>query len=136
MKEFYLEVSLKKDFSVITETLQRIGIINRTKKEVFQTCHLFHNNGHYFLVHFKELFSMFSFKDSGKIEEDKIHMTDEDFERRNSIIFLLTKWGLIDALDNEYINDNKGNINVSVLGYKEKEDYILTSKFNLSGNKE
>ena len=79
---------------------------------------------------------MFSFKDSGKIEEDKIHMTDEDFERRKSIIFLLTKWGLIDALDIEYINDNKGNINVSVLGYKEKEDYILTSKFNLSGNKE
>lgn len=130
MKKYYIEVDLKSEFNIITETLTRIGILNNNTKELYQSCHIFHNKGKYFIVHFKELFSMFSFKNENNIDESKIHMNEDDFNRRNSIIFLLQNWGLINIQDNEYITENKGNVNITVIPFKEKDNYKLISKFS------
>jgi len=134
IKNYYVEIELISGFNVIVETLTRIGILNDNAKELYQTCHIFHNSGRFFLVHFKELFSMFSFKNDNKVEEEKIHMTEDDFYRRNSIIFLLSNWKLIKLIDEQYILENKGNIKLFIVPHKEKNNYNLVSKFTL-GNK-
>jgi len=131
VEHYYIEIELNRDFNVIVETLTRIGILKPSTNELYQSCHLFHNEGKYYITHFKELFSMYGFINEGKVEEEKIHMTEIDFHRRNSIIYLLATWGLIEPKDNEYINENKGNVKLTVIPYKEKSKYTLVSKFQL-----
>jgi len=130
---YYPEVKLLKDFNLIVETCTRMGI--QSNDVVYQTCHLFHNDGKYYIPHFKELFSMVEFKMKGEIDESRVHMTEDDFERRNSIIFLLHTWELIEVIDHEYIMDNKGNKKIFVVPYSQKDKYILKNKFTL-GKKE
>jgi hypothetical protein len=128
-KVYYPEVELLKDFNVVVETCTRMGILSGDV--VYQTCHIFHKDGQYFVPHFKELFSMIDFKEKGTVDEHKVHMTDDDFERRNSIIFLLDTWGLIKVKDSEYINNNKGNKKIFIVPFKEKDNYELKNKFTL-----
>ena len=134
MERYYIEIDIKDNFPIIVETLTRIGIHNSNTNDVIQTCHLLHNCGKYYLVHFKELFSLFDFKTEGKINIDKIHMNETDFQRRNSIMFLLNNWGIINYSDElkEYVDEFKGNIKLFVVPFKEKGNYNLVSKFDLS----
>jgi len=130
MNEYYLEINLKSEFNIIRETLTRIGI-ESDNNVIYQTCHILHDKGKYYLVHFKELFSMFSFKNDRKIDKEKIHMVEDDFYRRNSIIFLMENWGLIETVNKDYIIENKGNIKIKVIPFKEKANYKFISKFKL-----
>jgi len=129
-KAYYPEVDLITDFNVIVETCTRMGILSK-KNLVYQTCHIFHTNGKYYIPHFKELFSVMDFKINGKVDESKIHMSDDDFERRNTIIYLMSSWELIKPKDPEYIESNKGNQKIFVVPFKQKIDYVLISKFTL-----
>ena len=133
MKKYYIKVNIKKDKNVISESLTRIGIINRLKNELYQSCHLIEKNNEFHLVHFKELFSIFKFMNADKIEKNVIFMSDADFERRNTVIFLLKKWDLIDYNEdlNIYINENKGHQKLTVVPHQEKHNYTFVSKFKL-----
>lgn len=114
----------KESFNIVAETLRRIGIANKEKKELYQTCHLFHKNGKYYIVHFKELFGIF-----GK----SVLMNSEDLLRRNYIINLLEEWGLI-KLNDENKNKIKlfTNSKLHILKYKEKDEWKLIPKFSFN----
>lgn len=129
-KIYYPEINLKSDFLVVAETISRMGVLVGDKI-VNQTCHLFHSRGKYYVVHFMELFSMMDFKCNETIDENKIHMNDEDFERRNTIIYLLTNWKLIEPVNMEYVLENKGRQKIFVVPFKDKANYELKSKFQL-----
>jgi len=134
-KRYYIEVDLKSDFNVVVETLTRVGVLNEST--LYQTAHLLHHNEKYYIVHFKELFSLFSFKNENKIDKEKIHMNDEDFYRKYSIMFLLHKWGLIDYDEGikKYIEENRGSVQLAIIKFEDKEKYKLVSKFSLGRSK-
>ncbi len=127
---YYPEVKLKSDFLVVVETVSRMGILSN-ENTLHQTCHIFHDKGKYYIVHFMELFSMMDFKCNGEVDEKKIHMSEEDFERRNTIIYLLSNWNLIEPIDFEYILKNKGKQKIFVVPHKDKCKYEFKSKFQL-----
>ena len=108
-----LEVQLKEpdDFLKVRETLTRIGVASRKDKKLFQSCHILHKQGRYFIVHFKELFAL-----DGK----EANLTDNDIERRNTIAQLLADWGLI-AIINATVAEKKAPLSqIKVLSFKEK----------------
>ena len=120
--ESMLEVTLKEpdDFLKIRETLTRIGVASRKERKIFQSCHILHKQGRYFIVHFKELFAL-----DGK----KSNITSNDIERRNTISQLLSDWGLIELVGT--IEEKAPLSQIKVLPYKDKKDWILEPKYNI-----
>jgi|TARA_R100000231_G_scaffold61009_1_gene49741 hypothetical protein len=120
--ESMLEVKLKEpdDFLKIRETLTRIGVASRKERKIFQSCHILHKQGRYFIVHFKELFAL-----DGK----KSNITSNDIERRNTISQLLSDWGLIELVGT--IETKAPLSQIKVLPYKDKKDWILEPKYNI-----
>ena len=122
--ENMLEVQLKEpdDFLKVRETLTRIGVASRKDKKLFQSCHILHKQGRYFIVHFKELFAL-----DGK----EANLTDNDVERRNTIAQLLSDWGLISVV-NTTIAEKKAPLSqIKVLSFKEKGEWDLQAKYNI-----
>jgi hypothetical protein len=123
-----LEVDLIEpdNFLKVRETLTRIGIASRKDKKLFQSCHILHKQGKYFIVHFKELFAL-----DGK-ESD---ITMSDIERRNVIADLLQDWGLLKILDKSKAEPKASLSQIKVVSYKEKAEWELVPKYNIGGIK-
>ncbi len=123
-----IEVTLNEpdDFLKVRETLTRIGVASRKEKKIYQSCHILHKQGRYFIVHFKELFAL-----DGK----HANLTQNDVQRRNRIIQLLSDWGLITVLNKSHITDIAPLNQIKVLAYKEKNDWILETKYNIGKKK-
>ena len=122
--ENMLEVQLKEpdDFLKVRETLTRIDVASRKDKKLFQSCHILHKQGRYFIVHFKELFAL-----DGK----EANLTDNDTERRNTIAHLLSDWGLI-AIINTSVAEKRAPLSqIKVLSFKEKGEWDLQAKYNI-----
>jgi len=115
------------DFLKVRETLTRIGVASRKEKKLYQSCHILHKQGRYFIVHFKELFAL-----DGK----KANLSLNDVQRRNRIVQLLSDWGLISINSKETIADVAPLSQIKVLAYKEKGDWTLESKYNIGKKKE
>ena len=115
----------KDDFLKIRETLSRIGVASRKDKELFQSCHILHKKGKYYIVHFKELFAL-----DGK----RANLTQNDVQRRNRIIQLLSDWGLITTVIEEKLDIAPLN-QIKVISYKEKGDWTLETKYNIGKKK-
>jgi hypothetical protein len=114
------------DFLKVRETLTRIGVASRKEKKIYQSCHILHKQGRYFLVHFKELFAL-----DGK----HANLTVNDVQRRNRIAQLLADWGLIGIVDVSKITDIAPLNQIKVLAYKDKQDWILETKYNIGSKK-
>ena len=114
------------DFLKVRETLTRIGVASRKEKKIYQSCHILHKQGRYFLVHFKELFAL-----DGK----HANLTLNDVQRRNRIAQLLADWGLVSIVDADKIQDIAPLNQIKVLSYKDKQDWILETKYNIGSKK-
>ena len=114
------------DFLKVRETLTRIGVASRKEKKIYQSCHILHKQGRYYIVHFKELFAL-----DGK----HANLTQNDVQRRNRIIQLLTDWGLITVLKPDSVIDVAPLNQIKVLAYKEKGEWILETKYNIGKKK-
>jgi hypothetical protein len=114
------------DFLKVRETLTRIGVASRKEKKIYQSCHILHKQGRYYLVHFKELFAL-----DGK----HANLTVNDVQRRNRIAQLLADWGLIGIVDVNKILDIAPLNQIKVLAYKDKNDWILETKYNIGSKK-
>ena len=127
--ESMVEVGLKEpdDFLKVRETLTRIGVASRKEKKLYQSCHILHKQGKYYIVHFKELFAL-----DGK----KANLSTNDVQRRNRIVQLLSDWGLVSMISKEVIADVAPLSQIKVLAYKEKGDWTLESKYNIGRKKE
>ena len=110
------------DFLKVRETLTRIGVASRKEKKLYQSCHILHKQGRYYLVHFKELFAL-----DGK----RANLTVNDVQRRNRITKLLSDWGLISIVSEESVADIAPLNQIKVLSYKDKGDWILEQKYNI-----
>ena len=123
-----LEVSLKEpdDFLKVRETLTRIGVASRKEKKIYQSCHILHKQGRYYLVHFKELFAL-----DGK----HANLTANDVQRRNRIAQLLADWGLVGVVDATKIQDIAPLNQIKVLSYRDKGEWILETKYNIGSKK-
>ena len=128
-KDDMVEISLKEpdDFLKVRETLTRIGVASRKEKKLYQSCHILHKQGRYFIVHFKELFAL-----DGK----KANLSLNDVQRRNRIVQLLGDWGLVSINSKESIVDVAPLSQIKVLAYKEKHEWTLESKYNIGKKKE
>ena len=114
------------DFLKVRETLTRIGVASRKEKKIYQSCHILHKQGKYYIVHFKELFAL-----DGK----NTNLSLNDVQRRNRIVQLLSDWGLITVVDAEKIADLAPLNQIKVLSFKEKNDWTLESKYNIGRKK-
>lgn len=123
-----VEVTLNEpdDFLKVRETLTRIGVASRKEKIIYQSCHILHKQGKYYIVHFKELFAL-----DGK----NTNLSVNDLQRRNRIIQLLSDWGLIAVVKAESIADVAPLNQIKVLAFKEKEEWTLESKYNIGRKK-
>jgi hypothetical protein len=129
MVENMVEVVLKNedDFLKIRETLTRIGVSSRKNKTIYQSCHILHKQGRYYIVHFKELFAL-----DGKPS----NFGEEDIARRNTIANLLAEWGLVSLVDAEKSGEPVAPLSqIKVLPYKEKDEWELVAKYNLGKKK-
>ncbi len=117
-----LEVGLKEpdDFLKVRETLSRIGVASRKEKKLYQSCHILHKQGKYYIVHFKELFAL-----DGK----NTNLSENDIARRNTIVNLLDDWGLVEVLGKTEPSAPLSQI--KVISYKEKSDWTLETKYNI-----
>ena len=126
-QEQMLEVGLKEpdDFLKVRETLSRIGVASRKERKLYQSCHILHKQGRYYIVHFKELFAL---------EGKQTNLSENDIARRNTIANLLNDWGLVDVLGN---SENVAPLSqIKVLSYREKDDWTLETKYNIGKKKE
>ncbi len=123
-----VEIALNEpdDFLKVRETLTRIGVASRKEKKIYQSCHILHKQGRYYIVHFKELFAL-----DGK----HANLTQNDVQRRNRIIQLLSDWGLITIMNISKITDIAPLNQIKVLAYKEKHEWILETKYNIGKKK-
>jgi hypothetical protein len=123
-----VEVILKQpdDFLKVRETLTRIGVASRKEKKLYQSCHILHKRGKYYIVHFKELFAL-----DGKIA----NLSANDVQRRNRIARLLSDWGLIDIVNQDSIEDIAPLNQIKIIAYKEKHEWTLESKYNIGKKK-
>jgi hypothetical protein len=121
-QEHMLEVSLKEpdDFLKVRETLSRIGVASRKERKLYQSCHILHKQGRYYIVHFKELFAL-----DGK----NTNLSDNDIQRRNTIANLLSDWGLVEILGNAEPVAPLSQI--KVLSFSEKNEWKLEAKYNI-----
>ena len=126
-QEQMLEVSLAEpdDFLKVRETLSRIGVASRKERKLYQSCHILHKQGRYFIVNFKELFAL-----DGK----ETNLSENDVSRRNTIAKLLSDWGLVGIMGNAEPQAPLSQI--KVLSFKEKDDWILETKYNIGKKKE
>lgn len=114
------------DFLKVRETLTRIGVASRKEKKLYQSCHILHKQGKYYIVHFKELFAL-----DGKFA----NITVNDIQRRNRITKLLNDWGLIEIVSEDSVSDIAPLNQIKVITYKEKNDWILEQKYNIGSKK-
>ena len=113
----------KDDFLKIRETLTRIGVASRKEKELFQSCHILHKRGKYYIVHFKELFLL-----DGK----QSNFDESDVSRRNTIIDLLQQWNLISVVDKTKVEEPKAPLSqIKIVSFKEKQEWKLTAKYSI-----
>ena len=115
------------DFLKVRETLTRIGVASRKERKIYQSCHILHKQGKYYIVHFKELFAL-----DGK----KTNLSLNDIQRRNRIIQLLSDWGLINVIDPDSIEDVAPLNQIKVLSFKDKDEWTLESKYNIGRKKQ
>ena len=123
-----IEVTLKEpdDFLKVRETLTRIGVASRKEKKIYQSCHILHKQGKYYIVHFKELFAL-----DGK----RANLFINDAQRRNRIAQLLSDWGLVNVVTTSAIEDAAPLSQIKVLSYKDKSEWTLESKYNIGKKK-
>ena len=126
-QEKMLEVSLKEpdDFLKIRETLSRIGVASRKERKLYQSCHILHKQGRYFIVHFKELFLL-----DGKPSS----LLENDVQRRNTIATLLADWGLVSLVNPESAKDLAPLRQIKVIPFKEKTQWELCPKYNIGNS--
>ena len=127
-QEQMVEVHLSEpdDFLKVRETLTRIGVASRKEKKLYQSCHILHKQGRYYIVHFKELFAL-----DGK----HANLTSNDVQRRNRITQLLSDWGLIEVVKADSISDIAPLNQIKVLSFKEKNEWTLETKYNIGKKK-
>lgn len=121
----FIEVSLNEqdDFLKVRETLTRIGVSSRKERVLYQSCHILHKQGRYYIVHFKELFAL-----DGKPS----NISENDIQRRNAIANLLEEWGLVKVLNRKIIEDNIAPLHqIKIISFKEKDDWQLITKYNI-----
>ena len=125
-QEQMLEVGLKEpdDFLKVRETLSRIGVASRKERKLYQSCHILHKQGKYYIVHFKELFAL-----DGK----KTNLSENDISRRNTITKLLNDWGLVDIIGE--MGECAPLSQIKVLGFDEKSSWTLETKYNIGSKK-
>ena len=123
-----LEVGLKEpdDFLKVRETLSRIGVASRKNKTLYQSCHILHKQGKYYIVHFKELFAL-----DGK----DTNISENDIARRNTIANLLSDWGLINVMGKSVVEAAPLS-QIKVISFKEKNEWLLETKYNIGKKKE
>ena len=126
--DMMIEVILNEpdDFLKVRETLTRIGVASRKEKKLYQSCHILHKQGRYFITHFKELFAL-----DGK----HANLTVNDIQRRNRIIQLIADWGLVEVVDVTKVQDIAPMNQIKVLPHKEKGDWILETKYNIGSKR-
>jgi hypothetical protein len=126
--EIMVEVTINEpdDFLKVRETLTRIGVASRKEKKLYQSCHILHKQGRYYIVHFKELFAL-----DGKYA----NITVNDIQRRNRIARLLSDWDLITIINEKSISDIAPLNQIKVLSYKEKGEWELEQKYNIGSKK-
>ncbi len=125
----FVEVVLveEDDFLKVRETLTRIGVSSRKERVLYQSCHILHKQGKYYIVHFKELFAL-----DGKPST----ITENDVQRRNAIANLLEEWGLIKVVNFDIIENNMAPIHqIKIISFKEKDDWELVAKYNIGKKK-
>jgi hypothetical protein len=125
LTETFLEVKLasEEDFLKVKETLTRIGVASRKDKKLFQSCHILHKQGNYFIVHFKELFAL-----DGKPTD----FSEEDKGRRNAIAGLLEDWNLVQIVNKHQHQEPKAPMNqIKIISHKEKFDWELVTKYTI-----
>lgn len=123
--EDMVEVTLSNqdDFLKVRETLTRIGVASKKDNTLFQSCHILHKKGKYYITHFKELFAL-----DGKPTD----ITENDLARRNTITLLLEDWGLIKIVDSEFVKTNQVSLSqIKIIGFREKTDWNLIPKYNI-----
>ena len=125
--EHMLEIGLKEpdDFLKVRETLSRIGVASRKERKLYQSCHILHKQGRYFIVHFKELFAL-----DGK----NTNLSENDIARRNTIANLLKDWGLVDIIGDA--SEVAPLSQIKVLSFREKDEWTLETKYNIGKKKE
>ena len=125
--EHMLEIGLKEpdDFLKVRETLSRIGVASRKERKLYQSCHILHKQGRYFIVHFKELFAL-----DGK----STNLSENDIARRNTIANLLKDWGLVDIIGDA--SEVAPLSQIKVLSFREKDEWVLETKYNIGKKKE
>jgi hypothetical protein len=125
--ESMLEVTISQpdDFLKVRETLTRIGVASRKDKTLYQSCHILHKQGKYYITHFKELFAL-----DGK----KSTLVENDIQRRNTIAILLQDWNLINIVEKDRIENKAPLSQIKVLPYKEKKEWTLSAKYNIGKN--
>ena len=124
-QENMLEIGLNEpdDFLKVRETLSRMGVASRKERKLYQSCHILHKQGRYFITHFKELFAL-----DGK----PASLVKNDIERRNTIATLLADWELIEILDNNKVVNQRAPLSqIKILHFKEKNDWNLSAKYNI-----
>ena len=126
-QEQMLEVELKEpdDFLKIRETLSRIGVASRKERKLYQSCHILHKQGRYYIVHFKELFAL-----DGK----ETNLSDNDIARRNTITKLLKDWELVEVVGE--LNDLAPLSQIKIISFKEKDEWNLETKYNIGKKRE
>ena len=125
----FLEIELKEqdDFLKVRETLTRIGVSSRKEKVLYQSCHILHKQGKYYLVHFKELFLL---------DNKPSNLSENDIQRRNAIADLLEEWGLLKILNPDIMEDNIAPIHqIKIISFKEKDEWELITKYNIGKKK-
>ena len=122
-----VKLSQPDDFLKIRETLSRIGIASKKDKKLYQSCHILHKQGRYFIVHFKELFGL-----DGK----QTNISEEDQSRRNTIVKVLNDWGLVKVVSEDKISNQAPLSQIKVIAFKEKGDWILETKYNIGKKKQ
>ena len=121
-----IKLNSKEDFLKVKETLTRIGVSSKKEKKLYQSCHILHKQGRYFIVHFKELFAL-----DGK----ESNITSNDVERRNTVAGLLSDWGLLRIVDPAKADPKVSLSQIKVVAYKEKAEWELVPKYNIGGIK-
>ena len=122
-----VRIAEEEDFLKIKETLTRIGVASRKDKKLYQSCHILHKQGKYYIVHFKELFAL-----DGK----PTNISEDDLSRRNTIANLMAEWGLVTLIDSNKSKDPVAPLSqIKVLSYKEKDQWELVAKYNIGRKK-
>ena len=122
-----VKIAEEEDFLKIKETLTRIGVASRKEKKLFQSCHIFHKQGRYYIVHFKEMFA---------IDGKPSNFSEEDKGRRNKIIELIQDWGLLKVVEVDSIKDPLASMSqIKIINHKEKNEWTLEAKYNMGRKK-